>query len=198
MMNTTAARDTDSVRDYLDQALPGWRDERDLEEQAMQNAQEIVARAAQRELEGRNKLPQFKARQKAPEEDTLVGYPDEYLVPAMRRIYSLVSHELSPGLGGVPALERVEWCLREWNCGTEHYLKADTRSRTFEEEHNEMEKELLESVALAAGEGRTRWSSQARLDLEERIYRQLEWIYAELGRLRPGTAPRRVCHLRGR
>lgn len=127
-----------------------------------------------------------------------VGYPTEYVIPAMRHIYSTVSHELAPGLGSVSALKQVELCLCEWNYWTEQYLNADARLLTFEEVHTAMEVELFRSVAFAVGEGRFGWSAQARLDLEERIYRHLEWIHVQLERLCPGGAPSRVCHLRGR
>jgi ubiquinone/menaquinone biosynthesis C-methylase UbiE/ribosome modulation factor len=50
----------DKIRNYLDQHLPGWRD--DLDEQAMQGAIEIVQRAELRESEGKNKIPQHKTK----------------------------------------------------------------------------------------------------------------------------------------
>ena len=41
-------RCSDRVRDYLDQELPGWRDEINLDEKAFEDAQEIVSRKHQR------------------------------------------------------------------------------------------------------------------------------------------------------
>jgi len=48
---------SDEVGDYLDLHLPGWRDERNLDEIALQQAQEIVERANERVLNGSKLLP---------------------------------------------------------------------------------------------------------------------------------------------
>jgi superfamily II DNA or RNA helicase len=52
-------RCSDAVRDFLDAQLPGWRDVRDLDEIAIQEAHVIVGRATKRVVQGAAQLPRF-------------------------------------------------------------------------------------------------------------------------------------------
>ena len=47
----------DTVRDYLDQEMPGWRTEVDVDKKAMEAAEQIVERANAREKNGGRRLP---------------------------------------------------------------------------------------------------------------------------------------------
>jgi superfamily II DNA or RNA helicase len=49
----------DNVKEYLDLHLKGWNNDRDLEGDALQKAEDIVSRAKQRQLEGKNLLPRY-------------------------------------------------------------------------------------------------------------------------------------------
>jgi len=51
------SRCCDQVRDYLDKHLPGWRTEKDFDEQALQDAKDIVERANKRLKNELNLLP---------------------------------------------------------------------------------------------------------------------------------------------
>ena len=59
---------SDAVRDFLDAALPGWRDVRDLDEIAIQEARAIVGRASERVAGGGAQLPRFLTKPKNDEE----------------------------------------------------------------------------------------------------------------------------------
>lgn len=125
-----------------------------------------------------------------------IEYPEEYLIPAMRRIYSIVYYNLPPGFGWMSTLDVIDCELRLWIDRTKSYLKLKTRSSEFEKEQTAIEDNIIECVDGIAHEGGCKWSRQARIELEASIYQHLEWICAELERLRPGTAPSRVCYMR--
>jgi superfamily II DNA or RNA helicase len=116
-------RCADKVRDYLDEHLPGWRDENDLDEEAMSFAIKIVERAHKRFSNGGKLLPTYVSESRQTNEELKQEYKDAQKLTNWK--------DALKGIKGTKCCDKVRDYLDEHLHGWRDEIELDEEAMSF-------------------------------------------------------------------